>query len=118
MTPTFMYTGAQAALIRMGRASRDKHRAQSELVAALKPHLWTFDEQHQSGIARSEAALRNGTMRALPSVFREEDGIEPRDEDMDVGNDEAVICAACNGSGEGQYEGQTCSTCRGKGEIA
>ena len=30
---------------------------------------------------------------------------------------EMVICATCNGSGEGMYDGSVCSTCRGKGEV-
>ncbi len=30
---------------------------------------------------------------------------------------EPGICDACNGSGEGQYDGSTCSTCKGKGEA-
>ena len=27
------------------------------------------------------------------------------------------ICAACNGSGEGRHEGNTCYACKGMGEI-
>ena len=29
---------------------------------------------------------------------------------------EPSICPACNGSGEGQYDGTRCSTCKGRGE--
>ena len=28
---------------------------------------------------------------------------------------EQVLCAACNGSGEGQYDGTRCSFCKGTG---
>lgn len=28
-----------------------------------------------------------------------------------------VICPACNGSGEGSYDGSTCQACRGWGEL-
>ena len=31
--------------------------------------------------------------------------------------DEPGICPACNGSGEGQFEGTTCYHCKGKGEV-
>ena len=27
------------------------------------------------------------------------------------------MCSACNGTGEGQYDGSTCQTCKGKSEI-
>ena len=32
-----------------------------------------------------------------------------------MGYDEDSICSACNGSGEGQFDGTTCSHCRGSG---
>lgn len=43
-----------------------------------------------------------------------------QDEDFSdtLGDDyEPGICPACNGSGEGQYDGTRCSTCKGKGEA-
>lgn len=30
---------------------------------------------------------------------------------------QSEICADCNGSGEGHYDGSTCSTCGGGGEV-
>lgn len=30
---------------------------------------------------------------------------------------EEVICSACNGSGEGRYDGSRCDTCGGKGVV-
>lgn len=27
------------------------------------------------------------------------------------------ICRACNGSGEGRYDGSTCKICKGNGEV-
>jgi len=30
---------------------------------------------------------------------------------------ESGICPACNGSGEGQYDGTTCGSCNGIGEV-
>ena len=30
---------------------------------------------------------------------------------------EIVYCSACNGSGEGAYDGSICSTCKGRGEV-
>ncbi len=30
---------------------------------------------------------------------------------------ESVICSACNGSGEGMFDGSRCSTCGGSGEV-
>lgn len=29
--------------------------------------------------------------------------------------DDLEICSACNGSGEGQFDGSTCPDCRGSG---
>jgi DnaJ-class molecular chaperone len=29
--------------------------------------------------------------------------------------EEEKLCGACNGSGEGMYDGTVCSTCKGKG---
>ena len=31
--------------------------------------------------------------------------------------DNESICTACNGSGEGQYDGPRCSTCGGSGVV-
>jgi len=30
-------------------------------------------------------------------------------------HDSEKLCGACNGSGEGMYDGTVCSTCKGKG---
>ena len=30
---------------------------------------------------------------------------------------ESEICSACNGSGEGSYDGSSCFVCRGRGEV-
>ena len=43
-----------------------------------------------------------------------DDYIEEHDDD----EDEGMICPACNGSGEGMYDGSTCSRCGGYGEIS
>jgi DnaJ-class molecular chaperone len=37
--------------------------------------------------------------------------------DAPTGPTESVICTACNGSGEGAYDGSRCSACRGRGEV-
>lgn len=67
---TFMYPGEQAKLISDGRAAQAKRRTEKFLIRLLKPiHDWHFDEQHRTGRALQEAALRNGTARGLPSVF-------------------------------------------------
>jgi DnaJ-class molecular chaperone len=52
-------------------------------------------------------------MNSLVKQLDEED-IEEILEDED---DSENICAACNGSGEGQYDGTRCSHCKGKGVI-
>ena len=37
---------------------------------------------------------------------------------MDESEVEAFgYCAACNGSGEGRYDGAICPSCKGRGEI-
>lgn len=32
-------------------------------------------------------------------------------------SEDAEICPACNGSGEGMHDGSVCRTCGGRGEI-
>ena len=44
-------------------------------------------------------------------MFENEEHLE-EEEDPD---EDPTICVACNGSGEGQYDGTKCSTCKGKG---
>ena len=36
----------------------------------------------------------------------------------DTDDGDADLCTACNGSGEGMYEGTKCSYCRGKGTTS
>jgi DnaJ-class molecular chaperone len=36
---------------------------------------------------------------------------------MDERDEDSGYCPACNGSGEGGYDGSICSLCRGCGEI-
>lgn len=44
------------------------------------------------------------------------DGLEVFD--FDGAEDEGpALCSACNGSGEGAYDGSTCRACRGRGEL-
>lgn len=40
---------------------------------------------------------------------------EDRDEEDEEEDDSEYDCPHCGGTGEGQYDGQTCSVCRGKG---
>ena len=37
------------------------------------------------------------------------------DDDSEPGD--TGICDACNGSGEGEFDGSVCLTCRGRGEA-
>lgn len=37
--------------------------------------------------------------------------------DAPSGATQSVICSACNGSGEGMFDGSRCSTCGGSGEV-
>ena len=41
------------------------------------------------------------------AAYMADDGCEPHETD---------ICPACNGSGEGEFDGSVCLTCRGRGE--
>ncbi len=54
-----------------------------------------------------------------PRIPLDDDDNDDRysDDDDDRGPGEMAICPACNGSGEGQYDGTTCSTCGGSGET-
>ena len=38
-------------------------------------------------------------------------------DDSEVSEGESGYCTACDGSGEGQYDGTRCGTCKGKGEV-
>lgn len=38
-------------------------------------------------------------------------------EAMEDERDEPCLCGACNGSGEGRYDGSTCYACGGSGEL-
>lgn len=40
---------------------------------------------------------------------------EPEEVEEPEDDDEDDLCSACNGSGEGMYDGSTCSTCHGYG---
>ena len=42
------------------------------------------------------------------AAYMSDDGCEPGD---------TGICDACNGSGEGEFDGSVCLTCRGRGEA-
>lgn len=64
-----------------------------------------FLRDHKNCELRTEN--RMGRAR-LPPEEREEEEEEEEDEDE--------ICGACNGSGEGMYDGSTCSACKGAGE--
>jgi hypothetical protein len=43
--------------------------------------------------------------------------MEPDDTDVEPEDDEDDICSACNGSGEGMYDGSTCYKCHGYGHC-
>jgi hypothetical protein len=50
--------------------------------------------------------------KELPITMEPDDtDIEPEDDDEDD------ICSACNGSGEGMYDGSTCYKCHGYGHC-
>ena len=49
-----------------------------------------------------------------------DDGVYAWDERDDIDPNaryEMALCANCNGSGEGMYDGSRCSSCNGKGEV-
>ena len=55
-------------------------------------------------------------MTYIDSDYEDDDLPDPDSEEpaLEV---ESEICPACNGSGEGRYDGSTCSNCRGTGEV-
>jgi len=54
----------------------------------------------------------------LVGIMIDDDDDAYMGEDLNMPDDyETGICDACNGSGEGQYDGSTCSTCKGRGEA-
>ena len=61
-------------------------------------------------ISRAQAAPTLAKLatkyKAIQRIAADED--EPED-------DEELLCAQCNGSGEGMYDGSRCGSCRGSG---
>jgi hypothetical protein len=60
-------------------------------------------------------------MTYVDSDYEDDDLPDPMD-GMDYDEEwpeefETELCSACNGSGEGQYEGSSCDTCGGRGEV-
>ncbi len=47
----------------------------------------------------------------------EEDVAAYMSDDSELEPREPDICPACNGSGEGEFDGAVCLTCRGRGEA-
>ena len=86
----------------------DLSMATPDLMKALKlianAENSALDLAYCKGIARAAIAnAQDGIQRAM-----QEDGVEEED-------DSEYDCPHCGGTGEGQYDGQTCSVCRGKG---
>jgi len=55
-------------------------------------------------------------MGNLPDVYDQYSHKETEEPVVEV-TEEPGYCTACNGSGEGMYDGSVCNTCKGKGEI-
>lgn len=55
-------------------------------------------------------------MGNLPDLYDKYDHLETEEPEVEETDEEPGYCTACNGSGEGQYEGTTCRTCKGRGE--
>jgi len=51
------------------------------------------------------------------SVTELEDAACALIKEIENNDDSDNICASCNGSGEGHYEGTTCRNCKGKGTV-
>ena len=86
----------------------DLSMATPDLMKALKlianAENSALDLAYCKGIARAAIAnAQDGIQRAM-----QEDRVEEED-------DSEYDCPHCGGTGEGQYDGQTCSVCRGKG---
>jgi hypothetical protein len=66
-----------------------------------------FDEYEMN----ADDSVDEGT--GIDDLFNDE---EPEDEEVAGEDEEDRICGACNGSGEGMFDGTRCSSCRGTGE--
>ena len=88
-------------------------RAQELMDSMVDPHkaadlIYTELEQDGHSIQDIE--------QILDAVAAEMDGEFTLGAADNTETDEGGICSACNGSGEGQYDGTTCSSCGGSGE--
>lgn len=54
-------------------------------------------------------------MRAYSPSHMKPGAVHARGLALLAANDEPEICGACNGSGEGQYDGTRCTSCGGSG---
>lgn len=83
---------------------------------------YSFDScAAEAWCSEAEESMNNGNppMVEMPANATQS-GVEetftvPDDGIIEI--DEPGICPACNGSGEGQFEGTTCYHCKGKGEA-
>ena len=73
------------------------------LLTTANDWMW-WQAARQAQVAPSS---KNATVNVWQQALHEEEDEEDDDSEYD--------CPHCGGTGEGQYDGQTCSVCRGKG---
>ena len=108
------------ALERLALANLKQQEAEATPIAWYVTGCSTMLDEHD---AKAEAKRCGGSAKAVPlytsppaqqqtvNVWQQALHEEEDEEDDDSEYD----CPHCGGTGEGQYDGQTCSVCRGKG---
>jgi len=86
-----------------------------ELVRVLREGLELLVRVGHITAGQADERSRNQA-QAVVGMLYANGLVEPEDEDEDE-DEEFGICGACNGSGEGMYDGSTCYACGGAGEA-
>lgn len=90
----------------LSEAAADLLESLQEIVAAADGSGWAhLDASFSKARAAITKALREQVQQAMPEVAE----VEEDDSDND--------CPHCDGTGEGQFDGQACIVCRGRGFL-
>lgn len=90
----------------------DNRKRRADLEAAMRRFIETAD-------AKECLTTINALVDRVSSITGEagdlEDAAGALTKHIESENDEPHLCAQCNGSGEGQYDGTRCRGCKGSG---
>ena len=102
-----------------GVEPRIEEEVRTAIAISIAPHIlvnsWLVSETGASFITRAQAQkYRKAWLNHMIEQCLEMQQALHEEEDEEE-DDSEYDCPHCGGTGEGQYDGQTCSVCRGKG---